>query len=664
MKKALSLMLLFSLVALLLVSCASTSEEVVVEVIPDTFLVSLTFVDSTQNRAIPIPESTVPKSFLQNQGIAAETVIGITFSDTIQAIGENAFSGCTLLQTLVIPDGVKSIASSAFRNNSIKTLTLPCTLAIKLTDMFPSCSVVNITGKGSIKSTLSNHATLVTVEIGDEVTDIAAGTFSGCTSLTSVKLGQGIACIGEKAFAGTKIASINLPAQVSSVEIGAFQGAGSLTAIEVEEANTVYQSLDGNLYSKDGSVFFMCPEAMTGTVDIRQGTVKIADQALYGCAMIEQAILHGNVKGGAAGLERIGASAFQDCSKLTEITMPDSITSAGSNAFFNCTALASVRLSANLKAISDRMFMNCRGIPFIDFPASVTSIGVESFYGCSGLDGALTIPGTIISVGDSAFFGCSQVDLLLIKEGVKSLGEKAFAGCEGLTVTVIPSTLAQIGSNTFENDLNITSVSAPYWITDRNSDLFKHCRNVTITGKGAVPELAFKGNESLVNIIIDPGITEIGRMSFMSCTAVESISLPGSVSRIMSSSFYGCSKLENLKMDMGISRIDDSAFAYCASLKHVSLPSSLTYVGSAAFAQCSKLFSVAFPLAAADIDKLALSDTNLGYIVFSTDLKTPVGYPWGNIHTQIVNQYFELPEVEEIEDSVENQKGASSDKGE
>ncbi|MFA6841274.1 MAG: leucine-rich repeat domain-containing protein, partial [Sphaerochaetaceae bacterium] len=225
--------------------------------------------------------------------------------------------------------------------------------------------------------------------------------------------------------------------------------------------------------------------------------------------------------------------------------------------------------------------------------------------------------------------------LLLIKGGVQAVGEKTFAQCESLDLVVVPSTLVVIGGDAFEGDVNISSVSAPYWMTYKNSGLFRFCRNLTITGNGAIPELAFKGNGSLQNVILDSGITEIGRMSFMNCPTLEAVLVSDSVEHIRGSAFFGCSNLEQLMLSEGLEGIDDAAFAYCTSLRLVYLPSSLAYVGSASFAQCTDLSVVSFALAPAVVDKLSLSDTGLGSVLFATESQMPAGYPWGNIHVTV-----------------------------
>ena len=86
----------------------------------------------------------------------------------------------------------------------------------------------------------------------------------------------------------------------------------------------------------------------------------------------------------------IGNYAFFNCSALTSISIPSSVTSIGESAFFNCSALTSISI-----------------------PGSVTSIGEYAFYGCSGLT-SVSIPGSVTSIGNSAFNGCSNITTLII----------------------------------------------------------------------------------------------------------------------------------------------------------------------------------------------------------------------------------------------------------
>ena len=124
----------------------------------------------------------------------------------------------------------------------------------------------------------------------------------------------------------------------------------------------------------------------------------------------------------------IGNYAFFDCSGLTSITIPDSVTSIGYSAFSG--------------------FSGCSGLTSITIPDCVTSIGYSAFSGCSGLT-SITIPDSVTSIGYSAFSGCSGLTSITIPGGVTSIGDYAFSRCSGLTSVAIPDSVTSIGWNAF-----------------------------------------------------------------------------------------------------------------------------------------------------------------------------------------------------------------------
>ena len=102
----------------------------------------------------------------------------------------------------------------------------------------------------------------------------------------------------------------------------------------------------------------------------------------------------------------IGGAAFQGCSGLTELTLPDSVTSIGESAFEGCTGLTVLTLPGSVWSIGNSAFEGCRGLTELILPNSVTSIGTGAFADCSGLT-ELTLPNGVTSIEESAFQGCS-----------------------------------------------------------------------------------------------------------------------------------------------------------------------------------------------------------------------------------------------------------------
>ena len=148
--------------------------------------------------------------------------------------------------------------------------------------------------------------------------------------------------------------------------------------------------------------------------------------------------------------DKLGYAAFSDCSGLTSLTIPSSVTSIGEYAFYGCSGLTSLTI-----------------------PSSVTSIGESAFYGCSGLT-SLTIPSNVTSIGESAFYGCSGLTSFTIPSSVTSIGWGAFCGCSGLTsIYVYTEKLPNMGSDVFDGcDAKKCTVYVPkgtyddYWLSE------------------------------------------------------------------------------------------------------------------------------------------------------------------------------------------------------
>ena len=148
--------------------------------------------------------------------------------------------------------------------------------------------------------------------------------------------------------------------------------------------------------------------------------------------------------------DKLGYAAFSDCSGLTSLTIPSSVTSIGEYAFNGCSGLTSFTI-----------------------PSSVTSIGESAFYGCSGLT-SLTIPSSVTSIGELAFFGCSGLTSFTIPSSVTSIGWGAFCGCSGLTsIYVYTEKLPNMGSDVFDGcDAKKCTVYVPkgtyddYWLSE------------------------------------------------------------------------------------------------------------------------------------------------------------------------------------------------------
>ena len=171
--------------------------------------------------------------------------------------------------------------------------------------------------------------------------------------------------------------------------------------------------------------------------------------------------------------DKLGYAAFSDCSGLTSLTIPSSVTSIGEYAFDGCSGLTSLTIPSSVTSIGEYAFYGCSGLTSLTIPSNVTSIGESAFDGCSGLT-SLTIPSSVTSIGYCAFLGCSGLTSFTIPSSVTSIGWGAFCGCSGLTsIYVYTEKLPNMGSDVFDGcDAKKCTVYVPkgtyddYWLSE------------------------------------------------------------------------------------------------------------------------------------------------------------------------------------------------------
>ena len=257
---------------------------------------------------------------------------------------------------------------------------------------------------------------------------------------------------------------------------------------------------------------------------------------------------------------RIGKGAFYNNQNITSVVLPNSILGISVDSVsstINASNIVNTSVTKNIAAetgppegASNGAFESCTKLTKITIPNSVISIDYQAFYSCSGLT-SITIPDSVTSIGFSAFQECSGLTSITIPDSVTSIGNYAFQYCIGLTSITIPDSVTSIGNLAFSNCSGLTSIKVASGNTKYDSrdncnaiietasnTLIQGCKTTVISNTVTkVGYCAFLGCSGLTNITIPNSVTSIGYYAFASCTKLTKIYIPSSVTTISASSY-------------------------------------------------------------------------------------------------------------------------------
>lgn len=336
------------------------------------------------------------------------------------------------------------------------------------------------------------------------------------------------------------------------------------------------------------------PETYKGIPITVIGKSAFSGNRAVSCKNIEKVII-------PEGITNIGESAFENCEKLKEIVLPNSLISIGNaafaktnisnivipnsvinigaKAFSGCKKLTSVILSQNLTEVSSYLFQQCPKLENISLGDSIKTIGDSAFYGCPFVE--ISLPDGIESIGTSAFYTCKKLRKIKMPAGLKYIGMNAFGYCESLESLYIPrNTLIEDNkiSPAFHHcyklkNFSVDSESERY--TDVDGVLFDKSKKILVgypNDKGTTYE-------------VPEGTEVIGDFAFKSCNNISSVYLPDSVKIIGFESFCGCNNLAEINIPNKLETIGHQAFAI-TGLKSVILPNSIKEIEGNPFMLC------------------------------------------------------------------------------
>ena len=317
-----------------------------------TSIVEGAFAASTALTFIDIPEEntyyvTVDGVLYSHDMTLLMTCPGATMGEfvvpeSVTVLARSAFNGCKSLTKISLPLSLAYISAYAFRGcSSLKQINIPDEINIIEDGTFYGCRKLNNITLPPSLTTIGELAfyycqNLSELTLPTTLTTINNKAFEECYSLEQIELPEALTHLGNRVFAQcTLLSKIFIPAGVSFIGSSPFTGCSMLTAIDVDEANDHYASLDGVLFDKDVKLLINFPQRRSGVYTIPATVKKIGEGAFYLCRYLTAITL-------PVQLDTIASTAFMGCSKITEMTIPATVKYIGYNAFVNCTDLSSI----------------------------------------------------------------------------------------------------------------------------------------------------------------------------------------------------------------------------------------------------------------------------------------------------------------------------------
>lgn len=453
---------------------------------------------------------------------------GVSNSEVIDVIKSDAFFGYTSLESLILPEHVRTIDEGVFKHcPNLSEITIPMIYEFEMLDGTMYDPYYNETARPVMTDILGcesvKKVTIITsrspyneiphkmfegltsleeVVMSEDVAGVGYSAFKGCSSLTKINLPESLRYIGYYAFESCSgLAEIKLPSQLREIGGFAFSGCSSLKEIAIPDEVVILvdgafsscENLSNVVIGKNASelgegLFKNCPNLREITMPMDFEVYLMHDESdwyyegvrrplvsdILGCEAVEKVTITNG--------EEIPCYAFSGCASLKSVVFPSTVEIIQGMAFSDCTSLESVTIPSTVKEIRSGAFKGCTALTDVTFEDGVEEIYDEAFAGCTKLSN-INFGNNVTYLGDYAFRGCTSLKKVIVPDSIKALGLGVFAECESLESAVIGNGMIQIGESVFRNCYNLKELTMPLYnvIIDTKEDGYFYPGNIWVS---------------------------------------------------------------------------------------------------------------------------------------------------------------------------------------
>ena len=468
----------------------------------------------------------------------------VTIPDSVTIIDQGAFANCSELSSIIIPNGVSTISANAFSDSSkLESIIIPDGVSIIGYNAFYNTAYYNNNGNWTegvlyignhlIKAGKMSFGEYI---IRDGTATIASYAFYDCNTVTYVTIPESVSRIGEYAFKRcSELERVSIPCSVINVDRGAFDSCNNLNRVDISDLNAWCNISFSNAFSNPlyyANKLYLDGEVITD-LEFTDGINKISNYAFCNYKTLQTITI-------PDGFTNISENAFSGC-QIEKATIPTSAISCIPKESLHTVVITSGN------SIGSNAFKDSTRLKSITISDSVTSISNSAFSGCP-------IESAAISSSLISYIPKDSLKTLVITSG-SAIDNYALDNCGALKSVTIPASITEIGYGAFRN-CNVTRVDISDLVTWCGITFYNQYSN-PLRGSG----LLYLNGELITTLVIPDDITEIKDRAF-----------------------YGCESITNVTIHQGVTSIGERAFADCVNLTAVTIPSSVEYIGSYAFA--------------------------------------------------------------------------------